>query len=225
MYNDYKWIYEKYSFERVKYMNKNRIEELTILAETKFLSLYDAKYTNKANKENHWIIASRKKYKDLKEQYFNNKKDDIDAVVIAALHKECNKVVLVKQFRIPLNDYVYELPAGLIDPNESIESTLERELKEETGLKVVEVNKKLGRKQLYLSGGMTEESAALIYCTCEGELSTQYLEEDEDIEPILVGKDEAIKLLDSDAKLDVKAFLTLQSFVVLGEDMFKNSMK
>ena len=111
-------------------MSKNRIEELTPLAQTKFLSLYDAKYTNKANKENHWIIASRKKYEDLKEQYFNGKKDDIDAVVIAALHKQSNKLVLVKQFRIPLNDYVYELPAGLIDANENIESTLERELKE-----------------------------------------------------------------------------------------------
>ena len=201
-------------------MSKNRIEELTLLAQTKFLSLYDAKYTNKANKENHWIIASRKKYEDLKEQYFNGKKDDIDAVVIAALHKESNKLVLVKQFRIPLNDYIYELPAGLIDANESIEATLERELKEETGLKLVEINKKLGRRQLYLSGGMTEESAALIYCTCEGEISTDYLEDDEDIEPILVDKEEAKKLLESDAKLDVKAFLTLQSFVILGEELF-----
>lgn len=201
-------------------MNKNRIEELKPLAQTKFLSLYDAKYTNKANKENHWIIASRKKYEDLKEQYFNGKKDDIDAVVIAALHKETNKLVLVKQFRIPLNDYVYELPAGLIDKNESIESTLERELKEETGLKLIHVNENLGREQLYLSGGMTEESAALIYCTCEGEISTKYLEEDEDIEPILLGIEDAKELLNSDVKLDVKAFLTLQSFAVLGENMF-----
>ena len=201
-------------------MSKNRIEELTLLAQTKFLSLYDAKYTNKANKENHWFIASRKKYEDLKEQYFNGKKDDIDAVVIAALHKESNKLVLVKQFRIPLNDYIYELPAWLIDANESIEATLERELKEETGLKLLEINEKLGRRQLYLSGGMTEESAALIYCTCEGEISTDYLEDDEDIEPILVDKEEAKKLLESDAKLDVKAFLTLQSFVILGEELF-----
>ena len=201
-------------------MSKNRIEELTPLAQTKFLSLYDAKYTNKANKENHWIIASRKKYEDLKEQYFNGKKDDIDAVVIAALHKQSNKLVLVKQFRIPLNDYVYELPAGLIDANENIESTLERELIEETGLKLLVINEKLGRRQLYLSGGMTEESAALIYCTCEGEVSTDYLEADEDIEPILVDKEEAKKLLESNAKLDVKAFLTLQSFVVLGEELF-----
>ena len=201
-------------------MSKNRIEELTPLAQTMFLSLFDAKYTNKANKENHWIIASRKKYEDLKEQYFNGKKDDIDAVVIAALHKQSNKLVLVKQFRIPLNDYVYELPAGLIDANENLESTLERELKEETGLKLLEINEKLGRRQLYLSGGMTEESAALIYCTCEGEVSTDYLEADEDIEPILVDKEEAKKLLESNAKLDVKAFLTLQSFVVLGEELF-----
>ena len=33
------------------------------------------------------------------------------------------KIVLVKQFRPPTEQVVIELPAGLIDPNESIEST------------------------------------------------------------------------------------------------------
>ena len=141
--------------------------------------------------------------------------------MIAAFHKESKSLVLVKQFRVPLNDYVYELPAGLVDNNEKAELAVKRELKEETGLKVLEINKKLGNKQLYLSPGMTEESASLVYCTCEGELSTKYLEEDEDITPMLVNKEEAKKLINEDIKIDIKAFMTLQSFALFGEDFFE----
>ena len=79
----------------------------------------------------------------------------------------------------------------------------------------------MGNKQLYLSPGMTEESASLVYCTCEGELSTKYLEEDEDITPMLVNKDEAKKLINEDIKIDIKAFMTLQSFALFGEDFFE----
>lgn len=202
-------------------MKDNKIKYLKPLAQTKFLSIYDARYENKIGNEKHWMIASRKGYDILSDKYFNNKKDEIDAVVIAAFHKESKSLVLVKQFRVPLNDYVYELPAGLVDNNEKAELAVKRELKEETGLKVLEINKKLGNKQLYLSPGMTEESASLVYCTCEGELSTKYLEEDEDITPMLVNKEEAKKLINEDIKIDIKAFMTLQSFALFGEDFFE----
>jgi ADP-ribose pyrophosphatase len=201
-------------------MKDNRIKELKPLAQTKFLSIYDARYENKIGNEKHWMIASRKGYDVLSDKYFNGKKDDIDAVVIAAFHKESKSLVLVRQFRIPLNDYVYELPAGLVDNNEKIEIAVKRELKEETGLKVLEFNKNLGNNQLYLSPGMTEESASLVYCICEGELSTDYLEEDEDITPIFVNVEEAKKLISKDVKIDIKAFMTLQSFVLMGEKFF-----
>lgn len=201
-------------------MGDNRIKELKPLSETKFLSIYDATYTNKLGNENHWMIASRKGYENLSEKYFKGKKDDVDAVVIAAFHKEIKKLVIVKQFRVPLNDYVYELPAGLVENNEHIEIAVKRELKEETGLNLLDINKNLGNNQLYLSPGMTEESASLIYCLCDGQLSTEYLEEEEDIEPMLVSREEAKKLLEKNAKMDIKAFMTLQSFVLFGDDFF-----
>ena len=67
---------------------------------------------------------------------------------------------------------------------------------------------------------MTEESASLVYCTCSGDLSTKYLEEDEDITPILVNRDEAKKLLNKSEKMDIKAFMVLQSFALFGEEIF-----
>ena len=41
--------------------------------------------------------------------------------------------VLVKQYRPPLDAYTIELPAGLIDANETPQEAAIRELKEETG--------------------------------------------------------------------------------------------
>ena len=51
--------------------------------------------------------------------------------------------IIIEQFRPPVNAYVIEMPAGLIDPKETIESTAFRELEEETGYKadgVIEIS-------------------------------------------------------------------------------------
>ncbi|WP_307721315.1 NUDIX domain-containing protein, partial [Clostridioides difficile] len=39
--------------------------------------------------------------------------------------------MLIRQFRVPINGYIYELPAGLVDEGESIDISVERELREE----------------------------------------------------------------------------------------------
>lgn len=43
------------------------------------------------------------------------------------------RVLLVKQFRLPAEDYLWELPAGRLDPGENPREAAERELIEETG--------------------------------------------------------------------------------------------
>jgi ADP-ribose pyrophosphatase len=199
----------------------NRIKKLISLSETKFLSLYDAEYENKKGSSKHWSIASRKNFDTLKAQYFEGKEELIDAVIIAALHKESKSLVIIKQFRIPLNDYIYELPAGLLDKNEGMETAVDRELKEETGLSLIEINHKKTKNKVYVSPGMTDESVAMVYCTCDGIISNRYLEDDEDIEAMLVTQEQAKTLLNKDIKMDIKVLLTLQSFISLGEHLFK----
>jgi ADP-ribose pyrophosphatase len=46
---------------------------------------------------------------------------------------EHNRVLLVKQFRLPAEQELWELPAGRVDPGESPLEAAKRELREETG--------------------------------------------------------------------------------------------
>lgn len=201
-------------------MRPSKVTKLKALAKTKFLSLYEAEYENKVGHIRTWTIATRKDNEILEKQFFEHKKDTTDGVIIAAYHINEKKLVIIKQFRIPLNDYVYELTAGLIDPGEDAKSTIGRELMEETGLEIVDVIDNKGIDKVYVSPGMTDESLALVYCTCKGKISSQYLEEDECIEAILVSQNEAKELIKSKEKFDIKCFLLLQSFALLGEKLF-----
>ena len=202
-------------------MIKPKIENVESLVETQFVSLYDVKYRNKLDQEKSWTVASRKTKDELKSIYLDNNKGDVDAVVVVAFHEVEDKLVLIKQFRVPINDYIYELPAGLVDKGENVKTSIIRELKEETGLELTSINEVMSRQKMYLSPGMTDESVALVYCTCKGEISKEYLEEDEDIEAILVSREEASEILKGNENVDIKAHLLLQQYVLLGDKLFK----
>lgn len=197
-------------------MKTNRIKKVTLLKETKFLNLYDIEYENKNGNIRHWTMTSRKDIDTLRAQYFQGKKEKMDAVIIAALHLDSNKIVCIKQFRVPLGDYIYELPAGLIDGNESLDEAAARELKEETGFTLIDIDHEKTKKNIYASAGMTDESAAIVFCTCNGDVSKNFMEEDEDIEVVLLSQAEAKKLLQQDVKMDTRVFVMLHDFAEFG---------
>lgn len=194
-------------------MEKNRVKELITLSQTKFLNFYEVHYENRCGQIKSWLMASRKKEEAMRKQMLEAEEDQVDAVLILAVHEATGHLVLIKQYRVPLNDFVYELPAGLIDPGEGYKTSVARELKEETGLELVAIDEEKSRDKLYLSAGMTDESVALVYCICKGELSKNYMEADEDIEPMLVSKEKAKEILNSGAKMDIKALMALQHYV------------
>jgi len=192
----------------------SKVKKIKALSENKFLSLYSADYINKKGNLKNWTIASRKNLETLENKFFNNEEDKIDAVVIIAEHVEENKLVVIRQFRVPINDYVIELPAGLVDGNEGFEEAVKRELKEETGLDLIEIDKEGTSEKTYVSAGMTDESIALVKCTCKGIVSNENLEDDEDIEVIMLTKEEAKELIKSKENIDVKALLAIQNFII-----------
>ncbi len=192
----------------------SRVKKIKVLSKNKFLSLYSADYINKKGNLKNWTIASRKDLETLENKFFNKEEDKIDAVVIIAEHVDENKLVVIRQFRVPINDYVIELPAGLVDGNEGFEEAVKRELKEETGLDLIEIDKEGTSEKVYVSAGMTDESIALVKCTCKGTISKENLEEDEDIEVVMLTKEDAKELIKSKENIDVKALMAIQNFIL-----------
>ncbi|MCB1559737.1 MAG: NUDIX hydrolase [Xanthomonadales bacterium] len=81
------------------------------------------------------------------------------AVIIVALTPE-DRILLVEQFRVPLNASAIEMPAGLvgdIDSSESVEDAAIRELEEETGWRAERVEMLM---QGPTSAGMSNEIIA-----------------------------------------------------------------
>ena len=62
------------------------------------------------------------------------------ATAIVALLNE-SRVLLLKQYRHALKDYIWEIPAGTLDPQESVTDCAKRELIEETGYSAVQWQK------------------------------------------------------------------------------------
>lgn len=79
----------------------------------------------------------------------------LSAVGVVALDDE-GRVVLVRQYRHPVREYLWELPAGLIDVDgEELTDVARRELAEETDLVAGSIEPLL---DLHLSPGFTNET-------------------------------------------------------------------
>ncbi|KAI8807062.1 NUDIX hydrolase domain-like protein [Cladochytrium replicatum] len=93
--------------------------------DAKFVRLYKLAYTDPTGKERPWESAER-----------TTRKGEIDAVAIFPIINNpdgSQHTILVSQYRPPVAKVVLELPAGLVDANETPEGAALRELKEETG--------------------------------------------------------------------------------------------
>jgi len=77
-------------------------------------------------------------------------------------------LVMIREFRYPLNSWCIAFPAGLIDPGESILTCADRELREETGYAVTPGSKaRILPQPGYSSTGLTDETVQVVYVEAE----------------------------------------------------------
>ncbi|WLD91905.1 NUDIX hydrolase [Alkalihalobacillus sp. AL-G] len=127
------------------------------------------------------------------------------AVAILAINPE-NKIVLVKQYRKPLNRSIIEIPAGKLEKGESPESCARRELEEETGFRI---DRLTHIQSFYTSPGFADEIVH-IYFADSLKKGTVQLDEDEFVDLMEVSLDEALELMKSNEIYDAKTAFAIQ---------------
>lgn len=134
------------------------------------------------------------------------------SVVILAVDDSKSKrdplIVMERQYRHAAGQYLYELPAGKIDGQESRLAAAQRELIEETGYRA---KKWTPLVRYFASPGFLGEWMQIFLA--EGlTLGADKPEEDERIDLFLVSLSEVLRLIDAGAILDGKTLVAVQYF-------------
>lgn len=189
-----------------------RCKKIDKLTDNPFLNLYHIDAVTKTGKEFNYYFASRNKEDKLKACTHSNEPEGI--AIYAIRRENPGQIVMIRQFRYPLNDYMYEIPAGLVDAGETPAQSAIREMKEETGLtlEVYEGGDACFRKPFFLAQGLTDESGVMVYGYATGEISTRGQEESEDIEVLFVDREQARKILATE-RVSVRAAYMLMNFI------------
>jgi ADP-ribose pyrophosphatase len=189
-------------------MHIDKVEKIT---NEKWLNLFAATFEHNGH-SGRWLFASRHA-----KPYGEHPGDAVIIVPVLRVPGEPPRLVMVKEFRVPVGGYVHAFPAGLLEPGESIEETVHRELLEETGMEVVAI--KRITQPLYSSSGLTDEAVAMAFVEARSTpLTKPKLEAAEDLEVVLLDFAEVCRLCDDkEARIDAKAWTSLYLYQQLGQ--------
>lgn len=154
----------------------------------KYLKAYELTYKNKAGNEKKYEIVSR------------NELDDISKVGTipsgVSIIATCNgKLLLLHEFRMGVNRTIYNLCAGMMEKDETIEDCIRRELQEETGLKVKKIHKIL--QPSFSAVAISDTTTYIAFVEAEGEFS-DHTSDNEQIDAKFYTKEEVAELLETE---------------------------
>ena len=155
-----------------------KFKEIKKKEEGKYITRYDLTYETVNGTEKVYEMISRDH--DIRDFAMLHDRGP-DAVVLIIHSEDREKVLLNKEFRLAPGEWVYNFPAGLIDPGEDPEQAAARELREETGLTLVEVTDHIGES--YSAVGFSNEKNVCIVGIAKGEI----IGSDSDVEEIEAG--------------------------------------
>jgi ADP-ribose pyrophosphatase len=188
-----------------------KIDDVVKLTDLKYVNLYEIHGKNKNGEDINYYFASRHD-KDNVQPF--KKEVKADAVAVFAYYGEdMEKVVLIRQYRYPIGDYVYEFPAGLIDKGETVEQAAVREFKEETGLDLTILPADdIFSKPRFSATGLTDESLSIVKGIASGSVSYEGLEAMEDLSVVLADRNEVRRIL-IEEKVAARCALLLERFL------------
>lgn len=176
------------------------------------MNLFEVEYEHASGKRGSWQFVSRKSRPVL-----NTNPLRPDAVFIVPILKTAggNRLVVTKEFRVPVGDYEHSFPAGLLEDGEDAETAARRELAEETGLELTRIL--AVSPPAVVSAGLADESVVIAFVECSGQPNTAGADGLEEIEVLILDYDDVCKLRRSSVKFSAKAWIVLLLFEAIGE--------
>ena len=167
----------------MKYQNIRKIHE------GRFITRYDVDYlTAQGNTKTYEMISRNRNIRTLDD--LQNRKPD--SVVMILTDEAGERILVSREYRMAMAQWIYNFPAGLIDPGETPEESVKRELWEETGLKLVRITDVLDNS--YSAIGFSNERNICVFGVATGEFRKSTSDEEEII-PGWYSKEEMRKLL------------------------------
>ena len=163
-----------------------QLMNITKQTDNKHINMYKVDYMVN-NDLYEYEFASRKSLTSLRTQ---RKSTDVVRVLPYIYMNGKIEVVIIKEFRYAINEWIYALVAGKIDEGENMETSARREVSEEIGATVKSMD--IIDDNAYVSAGLTDESVALAVCEVELD-KTPSLQGHEKIHMYTLPLDEIIK--------------------------------
>jgi len=145
-----------------------------------------------------------------------------DGIIGIVPFTDNGEVILIRQFRPPLNGFVIELPAGLVDPGESFEQAVRRELIEETGYEAGDVQ---FLTEGPMSSGASAEILSVYIATGLRHVGVGQRDETEDIEVIPVQLGEVAVRLEELRKTGNHIDLKVYGMIEMAKNFLKNKKR
>ncbi len=159
------------------------------ILEGKFITRYDVDYVTAEGHPKTYEIISRNKNIETLEQLQNRQ---ANAVVMILTDENGERILINREYRMAMAQWIYNFPAGLIDPGETPEESAKRELWEETGLTLTRVDDVLDNS--YSAVGFANERNVTVFGVAAGEFQKSTSDQEE-IVPGWYTKEEIRKLL------------------------------
>lgn len=194
----------------------DRIKGVKRLTDNRFLNLYELDARQRDGGAIRYYVASRtKKTENLKAIEHHNRADGV--ILYGVYGENRDRLVLVRQYRYPIGGYIYEFPAGLLEPGEDVRRAGIREMYEETGLDFQPRNGGDFERPFFTSVGMTDESCGLCFGYCSGTPTNAHQEAAEDIQVVLADRDECRRIL-KEENVSIMAAYMMMHFIASDGD-------